>query len=70
MAAVKPMELVFEIGRDGGVQMEVMNGDGKHCVEVSKAFQDALGETISDQIKPEFFEGVKEAKKKVETKAK
>lgn len=44
------------ISRTGRVTIEVLNAHGMQCSTLTKVLEQALGETVKDDLKPEYFE--------------
>lgn len=51
MAQVK-----INISRTGQVTIDVLNAQGDQCSTLTKVLEQALGETVKDDLKPEYFE--------------
>ncbi|MBR2246810.1 DUF2997 domain-containing protein [Oceanobacillus profundus] len=53
-------EVKFKISPGGEINMEVLNGQGSSCVEVTKEIEVSLanaGQKKDEGKKPEFYEG-------------
>lgn len=59
---------VIEITVDlqGNAQVETKNVVGASCKKLSAAYEQALGIQIDESLKPEYYQGVEEAKQKVQ----
>ena len=49
-------QIKVHISRTGQVTVEVLNAQGLQCSSLTKVLEQALGETVKDDFKPEFFE--------------
>ena len=49
-------QVKVRIGRTGQVTIEVLNAQGIQCSTLTKVLEQALGETVKDDLKPEYFE--------------
>ncbi len=49
-------QLKVRISRTGQVTIEVLNAHGMQCSTLTKVLEQALGETVKDDLKPEYFE--------------
>ncbi len=49
-------QLKVRISRTGQVTIEVLNAQGRQCSTLTKVLEQALGETTTDDLKPEYFE--------------
>jgi hypothetical protein len=52
----KQREIEFICKPDGTVSVEALNAEGPSCELMTRAFQQGLGETISDRKKVEFHQ--------------
>ena len=43
------------VGSKGEVTIEVMDGNGQSCSDLTNAIERAVGNTVSDLKKPEFY---------------
>ena len=43
------------VGATGEVKIEVIDGNGQSCSDLTKAIERAVGNTVSDVKKPEFY---------------
>lgn len=48
-------EMEIEIGRDGKVSIKVRGVEGKECVEFSQFLEEALGETVEQELTSEYY---------------
>lgn len=51
-------KIIFHIDKKGDVKVEVDGVIGESCKDLSKAFTDALGTTVSVNEKPEVYEQI------------
>ncbi|HEY3424653.1 MAG TPA: DUF2997 domain-containing protein [Negativicutes bacterium] len=49
-------ELEFTVDADGKVTIQVKGAKGSQCLEISKPFEEALGEVEKRTHTPEFYE--------------
>lgn len=49
-------EIVLMIDDDGKTKLQTKGFRGKSCMQASKFLEDALGNTISNEFTPEYFE--------------
>ena len=49
-------QVKVRISRTGQVTIEVLNAQGMQCSTLTKVLEQALGETVKDDLKPEYFE--------------
>jgi len=49
-------QVKVKISRTGQVTIEVLNAHGMQCSTLTKGLEQALGETVKDDLKPEYFE--------------
>ena len=49
-------QLKVTISRTGQVTIEVLNAQSAQCSMLTKVLEQALGETVKDDLKPEYFE--------------
>ncbi len=49
-------QLKVRVSPTGQVTIEVLNGQGMQCSTLAKVLEQALGETVKDDLKPEYFE--------------
>lgn len=49
-------QVKVNISRTGQVTIEVLNAQGMQCSTLTKVLEQALGETVKDNLKPEYFE--------------
>lgn len=49
-------QIKVKISRTGQVTIDVLNAQGVQCSTLTKALEQALGETVKDDLKPEYFE--------------
>lgn len=49
-------QIKVTISRTGQVTIEVLNAEGMQCSTLTKVLEQALGETVKDDLKPEYFE--------------
>ena len=49
-------QLKVKISRTGQVTIDVLNAEGMQCSTLTKVLEQALGETVKDDLKPEYFE--------------
>ena len=54
-------QVKVKISRTGQVAIEVLNAHGAQCSTLTKILEQALGETVKDDLKPEYFDGVQTA---------
>lgn len=50
-----PGEILFKINRDGNVDIEVNDVEDASCAEITRAFEEALGEVKEVQRKPNYY---------------
>jgi hypothetical protein len=48
-------EMEIEIGRDGKVTITVKGVQGKECLEFSQFLEEALGETVEQELTSEYY---------------
>ena len=48
-------EMEIEIGRDGKVVITVKGVQGKECLEFSQFLEEALGETVEQELTSEYY---------------
>jgi hypothetical protein len=48
--------IIVNIGADGEVKVEAQGIVGAGCQQVTRAIEQALGSTVSDRKKPEYFQ--------------
>ena len=48
-------QVKVKISRTGQVTIEVLNAQGMQCSTLTKVLEQALGETVKDDLKPEYF---------------
>ncbi|MBU6435507.1 MAG: DUF2997 domain-containing protein [Nitrospirae bacterium] len=49
-------QVKVKISRTGQVTIEVLNAQGMQCRTLTKVLEQALGETVKGDLKPEYFE--------------
>jgi len=49
-------QVKVNISRTGQVTIEVLNAHGMQCSTLTKVLEQALGETVKDDFKSEYFE--------------
>jgi Protein of unknown function (DUF2997) len=49
-------EMEIEIGRDGKVSIKVKGVQGVECLEFSQFLEEALGETVEQEITSEYYQ--------------
>lgn len=49
-------QVKVKISRTGQVTIDVLNAQGMQCSTITKVLEQALGETVKDDLKPEYFE--------------
>jgi hypothetical protein len=49
-------ELEIKIDGDGNVTIRVIDGDGEHCVKLTKELEEALGLVTDRQLTSEYYE--------------
>lgn len=49
-------QVKVRISPTGQVTIEVLNAQGMQCSTLTKVLEKALGETVKDDLKPEYFE--------------
>ena len=49
-------QVKVRISRTGQVTIDVLNAEGIQCSTLTKVLEQALGETVKDDLKPEYFE--------------
>jgi len=54
---VTKKEIEFRIGPNGEIEIEVVGGDGKSCVDLTKQFEEKLGVVTDRTFKPEYYGG-------------
>lgn len=50
-----PAKIKFKIDRDGNVDIDVSGVEGASCADITRAFEEALGEVKEVQRKPNFY---------------
>lgn len=48
-------EMEIEIGRDGKITITVKGVQGKECLEFSQFLEQALGETVEQELTSEYY---------------
>ena len=48
-------EMEIEIGRDGKVSIKVKGVTGQECLEFSQFLEEALGETVEQELTSEYY---------------
>lgn len=54
-------QVKINISRTGQVTIDVLNAQGDQCSTLTKVLEQALGETVKDDLKPEYFETIRTA---------
>jgi hypothetical protein len=49
-------EMEIEIGRDGKVNIKVKGVQGTECLEFSQFLEEALGETVEQEVTSEYYQ--------------
>jgi hypothetical protein len=49
-------EMEIEIGRDGKVSIKVNGVQGPECLEFSQFLEEALGETVEQELTSEYYQ--------------
>jgi hypothetical protein len=49
-------EMEIEIGRDGKVSIKVKGVQGAECLEFSQFLEEALGETVEQELTSEYYQ--------------
>ncbi len=49
-------EMEIEIGRDGKVTIKVKGVQGTECLEFSQFLEEALGETVEQEVTSEYYQ--------------
>jgi hypothetical protein len=49
-------EMEIEIGRDGKVNIKVKGVQGVECLEFSQFLEEALGETVEQELTSEYYQ--------------
>jgi Protein of unknown function (DUF2997) len=49
-------EMEIEIGRDGKVNIKVKGVQGVDCLEFSQFLEEALGETVEQELTSEYYQ--------------
>ena len=49
-------EMEIEIGRDGKVSIKVKGVQGHECLEFSQFLEEALGETVEQELTSEYYQ--------------
>jgi hypothetical protein len=49
-------EMEIEIGRDGKVNIQVKGVQGTECLEFSQFLEEALGETVEQEVTSEYYQ--------------
>jgi Protein of unknown function (DUF2997) len=49
-------EMEIEIGRDGKVNIKVKGVQGSECLEFSQFLEEALGETVEQELTSEYYQ--------------
>jgi hypothetical protein len=49
-------EMEIEIGRDGKVNIRVQGVQGAECLEFSQFLEEALGETVEQDLTSEYYQ--------------
>lgn len=58
---MKNSELTITIDKDGNFNIEVLNGDGKSCQDLTRPFEEGLGVVSDKKFKPEYHNEAKQA---------
>jgi len=48
------LEIILEVDELGDFNLEVLNGDGKNCLEATKKLEQVLGVVNDRKFKPEY----------------
>lgn len=48
--------IIVDVDADGNVKLEAQGVQGTGCTQLTRAIEQALGRTIADQKKPEYFQ--------------
>ena len=49
--------ITYLISPQGKVTIEVQGAQGKSCMDISRRVMEALGESESTELKPEYYQG-------------
>jgi hypothetical protein len=49
-------EMEIEIGRDGKINIKVKGVQGVECLEFSQFLEEALGETVEQELTSEYYQ--------------
>ena len=52
----KAIEIEVVIGADGTVSLDVGGAEGKHCLDLTRPFEEALGEVRKRDLKPAYYQ--------------
>lgn len=63
-------EFEVTIGPNGEITVEVKNGDGKSCLELTQFLEQALGEVTDRKLKPEYYQQTQQPKQEIRRKPK
>lgn len=50
----KELEIILEVDELGDFNLEVINGNGKNCLEATKKLEETLGTVNDRKFKPEY----------------
>lgn len=57
---MKETQVKFVIGKNGAIQMDVLNGEGESCVDITQTLETSLmaggGQKTEEGKKPEYFD--------------
>lgn len=51
-------KIEYRIGKDGKIIETVLNASGSSCTSTTAGFEQALGEVESQELLPEYYEGL------------
>lgn len=63
---MKKREMKITIGKDGGVNIEVIGVPGESCLDFSKFLEDELGEVVARERTPEYYQQAEEKQLEVQ----
>jgi hypothetical protein len=55
-----PQQVIVTIDPDANVKIEAAGVTGSGCKAITEAIEKALGRTVADKTKPEFFQTAKQ----------
>lgn len=52
----KPVTVEIRVGKDGSVELRVLDAKGKRCLEATRELEDRLGVVTRRQLLPSYYE--------------